>query len=71
MGLVEDTARVGAYKKNPYLFRGSASIYELTKLEVNVDNMPYAKRAFTPNFPGDDFFKVYINLRLYKHNIRV
>ena len=63
MGLVEDEAKVGAYKKNPYLFRGSErNVYELTKLELNVDSMPYAKRAFKPNFPGDDFFKTYMNL---------
>ena len=63
MGLVEDTAKVGAYTKNPYMFsQRVAGIYELTKLELNVDSMPYGKKGFTKNFGGNIAHSLFTNL---------
>jgi len=63
IGLVTDKAKAGAYKLNPYNFRPLvANVYNLTRLEVNVDGMPYAKRAFTPEFDKDLFSKEFLNL---------
>ena len=63
MGFVTDKAKAGDYKKNPFNFQGNYnSVYNITSMELNVDGMPYAKRALTPDFTADDFGKTYFNL---------
>ena len=63
VGFITDKAKNGTYTKNPFKFLGAEDgVFALDKLELNVDGMPYAKRALKPNFDKNDFRKTFMNL---------
>ena len=60
IGVVTDKRKAGDLKLNPFNFDGAAAEFNITKMELNVDGMPYAKRALTPDFKKD-YGKTYMN----------
>jgi len=60
IGVVTDKRKAGNLKLNPFNFDGGAAQFNITKMELNVDGMPYAKRGLTPDFKKD-FGKTYMN----------
>ncbi len=60
IGVVTDKRKAGNLKLNPFNFDGGAAEFNITKMELNVDGMPYAKRALTPDFKKD-YGKTYMN----------
>ena len=60
IGVVTDKRKAGNLKLNPFNFDGAATEFNITKMELNVDGMPYAKRGLTPNFKKD-YGKTYMN----------
>jgi len=61
IGVMTAKRKSGALKLNPFNFDGAAAEFNITKMELNVDGMPYAKRALTPDFKKDDYGKSYMN----------
>jgi len=59
--ITTDDAMTGDVNKNPFCFSGKHVSYTISKIELNVDGMPYAKRAFTPDIEKGDYAISYMN----------
>jgi len=59
--ITSDNAMTGDVNENPLCFSGDNPLYTLSKIELNVDGMPYAKRAFTPDIKKGDYAISYMN----------
>lgn len=62
IAVVTDARKAGNLKKNPFNLEGKTAEFNITKLELNLDDMPYAKRALEPDFENKDYGKTYMNV---------
>ena len=58
VGLVSTKAKQQDLTQSPFFF----GAYNVKKMEVNVDGMPYSKRALTPDTTNAAYAKTYMNI---------